>query len=63
MKIKPDCVCNYCIKRKEGRCGRHDGSKVKNCMSFSYLGEKSGFVINLRKAKRLDGLLNKVHYG
>lgn len=58
-KFKPDCVCNYCIKRKIGMCGLMS-SRVKRCKRFTYVeGKPSGFSVTLRGAKRIDSLMKK----
>jgi hypothetical protein len=57
-RFEPDCVCNYCMKRKKGVCGVMS-NKVLQCGMFSYLGEKSEIAVSLNGAKRLDSLINK----
>jgi hypothetical protein len=56
-KLKSDCVCYYCLKRKRGTCGLMS-SKVKKCKLFIYVeGKPSGISVSLRAAKRIDSLM------
>jgi len=56
--IESECVCYYCLKRKQGICGLMS-NKVKRCKKFSYFGEINHVRVSLRAAKRLDELINK----
>jgi len=52
----PDCVCNYCKKKKEGVCGLMS-HRVKECKRFSFFGEKHLNSVTLKTAKDIRKLI------